>query len=580
MSRSLFPKVCGWYLFIILALSTLIFLFSFNTIRQYYTETLTDRLQNVSVALRSAVVPLLDKSSIDELEELVRDTGKETNLDITIIDAKGVVLADSQEDPEGMENQKALAEVVEARSGKIGHALRYSTTGDQEMLYVAIPLREKGRVVGVLRTSLSVTQIESLLFSLKIDILKVALVIALLSLIGALVFSNSVSTPIKELVAGAIRVSSGDLSARVFLKNRDEIGALASTFNHMTEQLSSSFSQLSREREELDAIISSLKEGLVVLDRRGVILRCNESFKMLAGTDQAEGKVYWEVFRNVDFTPLLEKVRRERKGCTGEVELPENTYLCNVTFIEPEEKTVSVFHDITEIKKLERVKKDFVVNVSHELRTPLTVVKGFVETLGVEVDGHGKHYLNIIKRSTERLINIVADLLLLSELEEKEELLPEKVDLKRLVQNILHMFDHRLKEKGLTFSLEAARGLPGIQADSFKLEQMFVNLIDNAIKYTEEGGITLSLQPTDGKVTVQVRDTGIGIPEKDIPRIFERFYVVDKSRSRKIGGTGLGLSIVKHIVLLHSGTIDVQSSRDTGTTIIIELPRGFSTTNI
>jgi len=393
-----------------------------------------------------------------------------------------------------------------------------------------------------------------------------------LSLIGALLFSRSLSRPIKELMAAASRIGSGDLNARVFLKKRDEIGLLADTFNYMSEQLSNSFSELSSEKEELDAVISSLREGLVVLDKRGVILHCNESFKMLANADVAAGQLFWEVFRNPDFTQLLENARKERKDYTGEVELGEKTYACSVTFLEAGEKTVSIFHDITEIKKLERIKKDFVINVSHELRTPLTAIKGFVETLEEEVSDEGKRYLDIIKRNTDRLINIVSDLLLLSELEEREKLQVERIDLKTLIQNILRMFDQRLKDKGLTFSLEAAEGLPHVNGDPFKLEQMMVNLMDNAIKYTERGEIRVTIGSAEGKVLIRIRDTGIGIPSQDLARIFERFYVVDKSRSRKFGGTGLGLSIVKHIVLLHNGTIDVESSSDGGSTFTITLP--------
>lgn len=572
MRRSIFSKVFGGYLFIILGLSTFILLFSFNTIRHHYIETLTDRLQNTGVALRPSVVPLLDKNHAEALDGLVRDIGKEARVRITVIDARGVVLADSQDDPKKMENHGARPEVVEARSGKTGRALRFSSTENQDMLYVAIPLQEGGRIVGVLRTSLFLTQIESLLLSLKIDIVKVALIIAVLSLIGALLFSRSLSRPIKELMAAASRIGSGDLNARVFLKKRDEIGLLADTFNYMSEQLSNSFSELSSEKEELDAVISSLREGLVVLDKRGVILHCNESFKMLANADVAAGQLFWEVFRNPDFTQLLENARKERKDYTGEVELGEKTYACSVTFLEAGEKTVSIFHDITEIKKLERIKKDFVINVSHELRTPLTAIKGFVETLEEEVSDEGKRYLDIIKRNTDRLINIVSDLLLLSELEEREKLQVERIDLKTLVQNILRMFDQRLKDKGLTFSLEAAEGLPHVNGDPFKLEQMMVNLMDNAIKYTERGEIRVTIGSAEGKVLIRIRDTGIGIPSQDLARIFERFYVVDKSRSRKFGGTGLGLSIVKHIVLLHNGTIDVESSSDGGSTFTITLP--------
>ncbi|HME43556.1 MAG TPA: ATP-binding protein [Syntrophorhabdales bacterium] len=572
MKRSIFTKVFGGYLFIILALFAFVILFSFSTIRHHYLEALSQRLRNISVALKPAVLPLLDKEHADALNSLLRNVGQETDTRITVIDARGVVLADSQEDPKKMENHGARPEVIEAGSGKTGQALRFSSTKNQEMLYVAIPLEKNGRVVGVLRTSLFLTQIEALLSTLKADILEVALIITVLSLIGALLFSRSLSRPIKQLTAVASRIGSGDFGARVFLKNRDEIGTLASSFNYMAEQLSAAFSQLSSEKEELDAIISSLNEGLVVLDKRGIILHFNESFKKLVGTEIAAGQLFWEVFRSPDFTQLLEQSRRERSGCTGAVEFADRVYACSVTFLPVGEKTVSVFHDITEIKKLERVKKDFVVNVSHELRTPLTAIKGFVETLEEEVTDVGKRYLDIIRRNTDRLINIVSDLLLLSEMEEKEELQVEKIDLKTVAQNVLRMFDHPLREKGLTLSFEAAEELPEVTGDPFKLEQMFVNLMDNAFKYTEKGGITIALRPENGWVLVQVRDTGIGIPKQDLPRIFERFYVVDKSRSRKIGGTGLGLSIVKHIVLLHNGTIEVQSSQGVGTTVTVTLP--------
>ncbi|MCD6155495.1 MAG: PAS domain-containing sensor histidine kinase, partial [Candidatus Atribacteria bacterium] len=213
-----------------------------------------------------------------------------------------------------------------------------------------------------------------------------------------------------------------------------------------------------------------------------------------------------------------------------------------------------------------------VVNVSHELRTPLTAIKGYVETLEEEIEGDSKRYLDIIKRHTERLINIVADLLLLSELEEKGlTQIKEEVNLEKVVKDVFKIFDQKAKEKGLKLNL-ICEGNPVVEGDAFKLEQMFINLIDNAIKYTERGEVLVYLKQTDEEVIVKVKDTGIGIPKEHLDRIFERFYVVDKSRSKKLGGTGLGLSIVKHIVLLHNGKIDVKSSPGEGTEFIITFP--------
>lgn len=220
------------------------------------------------------------------------------------------------------------------------------------------------------------------------------------------------------------------------------------------------------------------------------------------------------------------------------------------------------------------MKKSFVANISHELRTPLTAIKGFVETIEEEEEIKNTQYLEIIKRHTDRLMSIVSDLLLLSELEQPGNALEiGEVNLVNLAENILKVFEQGAKAKGLTLKLTVGQDLQPIQADPFKLEQMFINLLDNAIKYTEKGGVAISLTQADEKSIVEIQDSGIGIPGTHLPRIFERFYVVDKSRSKKLGGTGLGLSIVKHIVLLHGGTIDAESSLGTGTKFTIVLPR-------
>jgi two-component system phosphate regulon sensor histidine kinase PhoR len=230
-------------------------------------------------------------------------------------------------------------------------------------------------------------------------------------------------------------------------------------------------------------------------------------------------------------------------------------------------------HDLTEQREVERVKKDFVLNVSHELKTPLTAIKGFVETMEEQTAGENLQYLRVVSRNTDRLIAIVDDLLVLSELEERgTQLEKEAVDVMALAGGVLRIFERPAAEKGLTLKLEAPADIPLLIADPFQLERLLVNLVDNAVKYTETGTVSLRLQAEDGRLVVEVADTGIGIPEEHIPQIFERFYVVDKSRSKRSGGTGLGLSIVKHIVLAHRGTIDVRSRVGVGTTFVVSLP--------
>ncbi|HDN97657.1 MAG TPA: PAS domain-containing sensor histidine kinase, partial [bacterium] len=315
-----------------------------------------------------------------------------------------------------------------------------------------------------------------------------------------------------------------------------------------------------------------LEEGLLVLDKKGKIILFNDSFKKIVQVNP-EGKFWWEVLRNPAIGQLIEKAKEEKRISSQELELNEKVFLCSFVFIPSKEELIIVLHDITEFKKLEKIKKDFVVNVSHELRTPLTAIKGYVETLEDEIKGSSKHYLDIIKKHTERLINIVSDLLLLSELEEKGlTQIKENVDLKEIADNVCKIFEQRAKEKGLELKLVCERDSIVIKGDPFKLEQMFINLIDNAVKYTEKGEVNVLLKQNDKEVIVKVKDTGIGIPKEHLDRIFERFYVVDKSRSKKLGGTGLGLSIVKHIVLLHNGKIDVKSTPGKGTEFTITFP--------
>jgi two-component system phosphate regulon sensor histidine kinase PhoR len=319
--------------------------------------------------------------------------------------------------------------------------------------------------------------------------------------------------------------------------------------------------------------VSSIQETLLVLDKEGRIKLTNESFQKTFNDEDVYNKFYWEVMRCPDFSELIKRVMEERKNQIQEVEFRDKHYLCSVTFLSSKEGLVAVLYDITDLKNLERVKKDFVANISHELRTPLTAIKGFVETLEEEEDIKNVQYLEIIKRHTDRLMNIGNDLLLLSELEQTDKaLVIEDVNLVSLAENMLKVFEHRAKEKGIELKLEAAKELKNVQADSFKLEQMLINLIDNAIKYTEKGEVSIALKQNDSQSIIEISDTGIGIPASNLPRIFERFYVVDKSRSKKLGGTGLGLSIVKHIVLLHGGTIDVESSQGMGTIFTIVLP--------
>jgi two-component system phosphate regulon sensor histidine kinase PhoR len=436
-----------------------------------------------------------------------------------------------------------------------------------------LPLEKGGKILGVIRTSLFLKDINRLLSDLKAKIALVVAVMMVFVLLLALLFSQSVSRPIKKVIAASRGVASGDFSKRVVLKSKDELRDLAESFNAMTSELRTFFTELTNQKEELNSIISSIQEGLLVVDKSGKILLGNDRMKKIAENELIEGRFYWEVVRGSKFDELMNRVKEKKGSSFEEVELNEKIYLSSATYLGSQELTVVTFHDLTEMKKLEKIKKDFVVNVTHELRTPLTAIKGFVETMEEEVDKEKQNYLKIIKRNTDRLIRIVEDLLTLTAIEEKEGLVErEELNLKGLAENILKIFEQRAGEKNLYLKLVADEKLPLIHADYFRLEQMFVNLVDNALKHTEKGGVTIVLKARENEIAIEVQDTGIGISREHLPRIFERFYTVDKSRSRKLGGTGLGLSIVKHIVLLHGGAIEVKSDVGQGTKFIVTLP--------
>ncbi|MFQ6108432.1 MAG: ATP-binding protein [Candidatus Aminicenantales bacterium] len=574
MRLSLFWKIFGGYLLVILILTGSLYFVSSHLIREFSLSTLSRDLVSLGKALNLRIIPFLEEERFEEMDAFVKAFGKDINTRITVVNREGVVLADSEEDPSRMENHRSRPEIATAFRGSVGKSLRYSTTVKEEMLYVSLPVKRDGETAYALRVSLFVADIDNLLADLRKGIGQMVLVLTLVFLLGTFVFSRSLTRPIRELGDASRRVASGDFEAKVFLKGRDELRELAEGFNFMTERIESLFENLSRQKTELDGILSSMEEGIMAVDRNGRILFCNDSIHRMSRCDRVQGRFYWEVLRELRLEDLIKMVFREKKNSAMEMSIGERIFLCSVVLLESGEEAVITFRDISDVKKMERMKKDFIMNVSHELRTPLTAIKGFVETLEGNIKGKSRDYVRIIKRHTDRLISIVDDLLLLSEVEELEQK-PEKedVNMKKLSESVCRMFGPKAEEKGLVLEFAPESGIPPIQGDPFKLEQMLINLIDNAVKYTERGKVTVSLKKkNEGWLSIEIQDTGIGIPHKHLDRIFERFYVIDKSRSRKLGGTGLGLSIVKHIVLMHKGEVKAESTPGKGTTFTVLLP--------
>lgn len=367
---------------------------------------------------------------------------------------------------------------------------------------------------------------------------------------------------------------------------------LFNSLEELSENLAHQFELVESEKNQLETILGAMSEGVIVVSRKGNIQLINNAAKKMFQIEKTkESSLYWEVIRNKGLQNLISKSQERNETIKEEISIiypEERFYLANVESINSQSnETIIVIFDITDFKKLEKIKADFIANVSHELRTPLTSMKGYLETLideAYDSEFERNKFLNVIDKNTNRLISLVSDLLILSELEGKGHIIAdddknefEMIDIKEAIFHSVVSLESKFIKKNINEKLDIENNLPFIRGDKFLIEQMLTNLIDNAVKYTPENGyVAVKAFSLNDRMIIEVEDSGIGIPKKHQDRIFERFYRVDKDRSRKLGGTGLGLSIVKHTVLQHSGTIKIESEEQKGTKFIIQLPLGKS----
>jgi two-component system phosphate regulon sensor histidine kinase PhoR len=573
--RRLSSKIFISHLLVILILTSLIVVFSFRIIQNDYEESLIRNLTTLNHTFQFKLKDFIISNNLTEIDSLTKAVGDEINVRITVVDINGNVIGDSESNPELMDNHKNRPEIKNALTGSIGKSNRYSITVQNNMIYLALPIVINDKVVGVARVSYFSNDFDNLLDSLLKNMIELSLIVILITMIGVLVFARNLTKPINQLSIAASNVAGGDFDFKVNVKSKDEIATLARNFNLMTIKLKDLFGQVISQKEELNSIITSIDEGLVSLNSEGRILLANGTFNDIIETESVEGKKYKKIIKEKSFKNLFKETLNNKKNITKEINVKDNYYLASANYIESKNEVVILFHDITELKKLEQIKRDFAINVSHELRTPLTAIKGFLETMQSEVEGNDTalKYMNIISRHTNRLIDLVQDLLILSEIEDgKIKLIFTEINIYKFIQNVAKIFDQKLKDKNIILEMNTEDKNLKIEADIFKLEQVFINLIDNAIKYTDKGKIIINIKNVKENINISIEDTGIGIPDEDVDRIFERFYLVNKARTRKEGGTGLGLSIVKHIILNHNGKIKVESKIDVGTKFLIKLP--------
>jgi two-component system phosphate regulon sensor histidine kinase PhoR len=506
---------------------------------------------------------------------------------ITLIARDGRVLLETDRDqPEALENHANRPEIEAARIAGAGRATRDSATLGQRMMYVALRIDDDGDEVGFVRVARSVTEIGAQAARLHAIVWGTAGLAAGVALLLAYALAGRVAEPLREVAEGAQRIARGDYGHKVYLDRGDEVGTLARAFNHMSAQLARQFVQLDEDRQQLRAVLSGMLEGVIAIDAEQRILFANDrAGQMLEfGARQAPGRKLWEVVRQRPVQDLVTRVLAEPGGPSESLECggaSYRTFAVHVTQLpgEPVRGAVLVFSDTTDLRRLERLRQEFVANVSHELKTPLSVIAACVETL---LDGamddveHRTAFLDRIADQAGRLHALILDLLSLARMEAgSEHLIIEDLPLEGAVRACLERHQERARSKGQRLEFAApADGAVIARADDEAVREILDNLVDNALKYTPEGG-TIRLrwwEDADG-CSLEVADTGIGIPEAQLPRVFERFYRVDKARSRELGGTGLGLSIVKHLAQAMQGSVRATSVVGEGTTFIVTLPR-------
>lgn len=547
--------------------------------------TARHQIESVQQRLEAEARILADELRVLPPEQITswsKQAGGRAKARVTVIDPRGVVLGDSEHDIETMENHASRPEVLEAhRTNAKGSSIRHSATLDRDLCYLAIPVTYSGQPGYVLRLAVPLEDLDAAIAEVRGRILYASLVAAVVAFGIAYYFSFVFTRRINRLRAFAEGLVDANLSKPPLPAERDELGALAQSLNRMAAQLRELVASLSLENARRENILSGMMEGVLAVDGAMRVTFCNQSFARAVGClyPVPEHMPLLDLVRNPELIDALKQALGTGQPVKGRLQLtgPANRSLeiQAAPLASPSGPgVIAILHDITDLERLERIRKDFVANVSHELRTPLTAIRGYAETLldgALEDEENNRRFLEIIKAHAIRLNNIALDLLVLSELESgSPQAEPERISVRAAVEAAVRTVEAeaRLREVSLQCGkLDDAEVL----GHRMRMEQLLVNLLDNAIKFNRKGGeVKVEVTRTsDSQAQIAISDTGIGIPSEDLPRIFERFYRVDKTRSRDVGGTGLGLSIVKHVVERMHGTIKVESLLGKGSKFVV-----------
>jgi two-component system phosphate regulon sensor histidine kinase PhoR len=564
----------GWYA-----------LYSFE---HYLLQQAAAELSEKARLFELQVLPLLDTSDEGGIDALCKQAGKLSQTRFTIIRASGVVLGDSREDPRHMENHTTRPEIAAALAGGYGTALRFSTTLQQNILYVALSAKTEREPAVVVRAAIPAESLYAEITHIRRQFLLIGALISLLALAATLITSRLFGRKLDELKRGAARLADGELAHRLAVPEFEETAALAESLNQMAAQLEGRMQTVVTQRNQLEAVLSSMVEGVIAFDREERIISVNPAAASWFAIDpeKVRGRSIQETIRNLAMQQFVSRALTRRASIAEDIVVYQNgERILNIHSApllgagSESIGTLIVFDDVTPLRRLENMRRDFVANVSHEIKTPLTAIKGFVETLhqgDARTPEESERFLGIIAKHVNRLSTIVEDLLMLSRIEQEGEqnvLKREPTRLRVVFQNALQICRPKADEKAIAVELGGDEAATAV-VDPVLLEQAVVNLLDNAIKYSDpQKTVQLEAGYSGREVQIRVRDHGFGIEKKHLPRLFERFYRVDKARSRSLGGTGLGLAIVKHIAQAHGGEATVQSALGEGSTFTIHLPR-------
>ncbi len=592
--RTLLYKLLVPVLFIAFAAMIAVMVYSAGTMRRFHIGERKTQLGRLLSLFESDIYSALSREDYDLLDQLCRDIAARFETRVTVVGSDGAVLSDTHEDPAEMDNHLTRPEIIQAAGEGAGSDLRYSVTLGAEMLYVAAPFGRRDPVPhtddphrsGFIRMAVPLSAINDALRTLYGRLMVGGTAAALLIALVSYATARSIALPLKNLIHGARRFAEGRLNHKIQAAGIVEMDNLAAAMNLMAAQLDQRFRKIQEQKKELDAILSSMGEGIVAIDTGGRILSINRRAGEILDIDaeKAAGKRLTDIVRNSDFSDLVRAALTETPPAEKEIVLRDrgnneiHLAVRGTTLNAPDAAAggaVIVLEDHTHIRKLERIRSDFVANVSHELRTPITSIIGFVETLQNEGDASPekrRRFLEIMARQAKRMSAIINDLLTLSSIEKGPAARREICSICNVLENAVNTCRYAAEEKEISLKLECEEDIEASVIPQL-LEQAVVNLIQNAVKYSPEGEtVRIAAAWQKDRLLIKVIDKGCGIEEKHIDRLFERFYRVDKARSRELGGTGLGLAIVKHIVQAHGGSIEVESAPGKGSTFTIHLP--------